>query len=58
MLEDDQKHIIQALVKTHARGQRSAPSNMESLPARDIDIVKGKGKGLTILRYGVPGVGK
>jgi hypothetical protein len=59
VLEEDHKQIVRALVKTHARGPRSTPTKKDdSLPARDIDIVKGKGKGLIILLHGVPGVGK
>ncbi|EHK96227.1 hypothetical protein M7I_8081 [Glarea lozoyensis 74030] len=57
VLEEDHKQIVRALVKTHARGPRSAPTKKDdSLASRDIDIVKGKGKGLIILLHGVPGV--
>lgn len=60
VLPDDHKQIVRALVKTHARGLRSTSSNKAGgmLPNREIDLVKGKGKGLIILLHGVPGVGK
>lgn len=60
VLPEDHKQIVRALVKTHARGPRSTSSKKEEimLPQREIDLVKGKGKGLIILLHGVPGVGK
>lgn len=59
VLPDDHKQIVRALVKTHARGPRPTSSNKAEsmLPSREIDLVKGKGKGLIILLHGVPGVG-
>lgn len=57
VLPEDHKQIVRALVKTHARGPRSA-SGEKDIPARQMDLVKGKGKGLIILLHGVPGVGK
>jgi hypothetical protein len=60
VLPEDHKEIVRALVKTHARGPRSTSSNKAEniVPDREIDLVKGKGKGLIILLHGVPGVGK
>lgn len=59
VLPEDHKQIVRALVKTHARGPRPTSSNKDDLlPSREIDLVKGKGKGLIILLHGVPGVGK
>lgn len=60
VLPEDHKHIVRALVKTHARGTRSTSSNKseDMFPSREVDLVKGKGKGLVILLHGVPGVGK
>jgi hypothetical protein len=59
VLPKDHKQIVRALVKTHTRGPRSTSNNKgDLLPSRDIDLVKGKGKGLIILLHGVPGVGK
>jgi hypothetical protein len=60
VLPEDHKQIVRALVKTHARGPRSTSSNKTEnmLPHREIDLVKGKGKGLIILLHGVPGVGE
>jgi 2-phosphoglycerate kinase len=46
-LEEDKKRMIQALVSA----QKTDVQN-------DMDIVKGKGKGLIILLHGPPGVGK
>jgi hypothetical protein len=59
VLPEDHKQIVRALVKTHARGPRPTSSNKDDLlPPREVDLVKGKGKGLIILLHGVPGVGK
>ncbi|KAH9874551.1 hypothetical protein IAQ61_003740 [Plenodomus lingam] len=57
VLPEDHKEIVRALVKTHARGPTST-SDKEARPTRQMDLVKGKGKGLIILLHGVPGVGK
>ena len=46
------KKTVKALVKSHALGSRSDGRD------RQIDLVRGKGKGLIILLHGVPGVGK
>ena len=59
VLPDEHKKIVRALVKTHARGPRSTggTKSANSVTSRDIDLVKGKGRGLIILLHGVPGVG-
>ncbi|KAF2821090.1 hypothetical protein CC86DRAFT_237270, partial [Ophiobolus disseminans] len=57
VLPEDHKQIVRALVKTHARGPRSA-TGKKARATREMDLVKGKGKGLIILLHGVPGVGK
>lgn len=60
VLPEDHKEIVRALVKTHTRGPRSTAQDKTEtmLPNREIDLVKGKGKGLIILLHGVPGVGE
>ncbi|KAL6695116.1 P-loop containing nucleoside triphosphate hydrolase protein [Trichoderma pleuroticola] len=59
VLPEGHKDIVRALVSAHAR-QRSLLINSDKANRvnRDIDIVKGKGKGLIILLHGAPGVGK
>ncbi|KAL8841967.1 MAG: hypothetical protein Q9176_002904 [Flavoplaca citrina] len=51
------KELVRALVKTHSRGSRPA-SGLAEEKEHQVDLVKGKGKGLIILLHGVPGVGK
>ncbi|KAL9607759.1 MAG: hypothetical protein Q9167_007355 [Letrouitia subvulpina] len=54
------KDIVRAMINTHARAQLRN-SNFKSgshALACEIDLVKGKGKGLIILLHGAPGVGK
>ncbi|KAF2454926.1 hypothetical protein BDY21DRAFT_351936 [Lineolata rhizophorae] len=59
ILPPGHKDIVRALVKTHARAQRTPTgSDMKILSQRELDLVKGKGKGLIILLHGAPGVGK
>ncbi|KAM0254283.1 hypothetical protein ACHAQJ_006923 [Trichoderma viride] len=59
VLPEGHKDIVRALVSAHAR-QRTTLINGHKTNKikRDIDIVKGKGKGLIILLHGAPGVGK
>lgn len=47
------KKTVKALVKSHTLGSRP-----ESRGRQQIDLIRGKGKGLIILLHGVPGVGK
>ncbi|KFA49245.1 hypothetical protein S40293_10173 [Stachybotrys chartarum IBT 40293] len=49
----DRKEIIRSLVSQHFQDRESITSREEQ-----VDIVKGKGKGLIILLHGAPGVGK
>ncbi|KAH7310890.1 hypothetical protein B0I35DRAFT_482168 [Stachybotrys elegans] len=49
----DRKEIIRSLVAQHFQDRKSITSREEQ-----VDIVKGKGKGLIILLHGAPGVGK
>lgn len=61
VLPDDHKAIVRALVKTHSRGPRYASTVKKpkgEAPAREVDLVKGKGKGLIILLHGSPGTGR
>ncbi|KAL8809082.1 MAG: hypothetical protein Q9200_003734 [Gallowayella weberi] len=57
VLPDGHKDLVRALVKTHSRGARPASRPIEEKD-HQVDLVKGKGKGLIILLHGVPGVGK
>ena len=56
VIPDEYKRVVKALVKSHALGSR--PVENESRDKPQIDIIRGKGKGLIILLHGVPGVGK
>lgn len=56
VIPDEYKRIVKALVKSHALGSR--PFENESRDRQQIDLIRGKGKGLIILLHGVPGVGK
>ncbi|KAK8101897.1 hypothetical protein PG999_012271 [Apiospora kogelbergensis] len=48
------KRMLKAVVENHAACQ----SNQEAAYGRDLDLLSGKGRGLIILLYGPPGVGK
>ena len=50
------KETLLALVETHSRGGRVDTNQVPG--KRQIDLVRGKGKGLIILLHGKPGVGK
>ena len=50
------KQVVMALVANHSRG--STPIDSDASASRQIDLIRGKGKGLIILLHGVPGVGK
>ncbi len=56
VIPDEYKRIVKALVKSHALSSR--PGENESRYGQQIDLIRGKGKGLIILLHGVPGVGK
>ncbi|KAJ0420213.1 hypothetical protein BJY00DRAFT_301637 [Aspergillus carlsbadensis] len=53
VLDPNHKRVLQSLVAQHYRDKQSASSASEQ-----VDIVRGKGKGLIILLHGAPGVGK
>ncbi|ORY62059.1 uncharacterized protein BCR38DRAFT_466837 [Pseudomassariella vexata] len=53
VLEDGHKPMIVSLIAQHFRDKRSKSGDKEQ-----VDIVKGKGKGLIFLLHGAPGVGK
>ena len=53
VIPGEYKRIVKALVKSHALG-----SHPKSRDNQQIDLIRGKGKGLIILLHGVPGVGK
>ena len=50
------KETLLALVETHSKGSKLV--SQQKSAERQIDLVRGKGKGLTILLRGEPGVGK
>lgn len=56
VIPQEYKRIVKALVKSHALSSR--PVNREGTDRQQIDLIRGKGKGLIILLHGVPGVGK
>ena len=53
VIPSEYKRVVKALVKSHALG-----SQPKSSDRHQIDLIRGKGKGLIILLHGVPGVGK
>ncbi|KAK0645610.1 hypothetical protein B0T16DRAFT_328979 [Cercophora newfieldiana] len=53
VMEQNQKNVILSLIAQHFRDKESATAANEQ-----VDIVRGKGKGLIILLHGAPGVGK
>lgn len=56
VLPDGHRETLLALVQTHSKGKKlEIGLNAEN---RQMDLVRGKGKGLIILLHGEPGVGK
>ncbi|KAF4874887.1 ATPase family AAA domain-containing protein 3B [Colletotrichum siamense] len=53
VLEDGHKSMIESLISQHFRDKESKGG-----PHDQVDVVKGKGKGLILLLHGAPGVGK
>ena len=53
VIPSEYKRVVKALVKSHALGSQTKSSDRQQ-----IDLIRGKGKGLIILLHGVPGVGK
>ena len=59
VLPDGHKKLLQAIVKNKVRDPKQTCSGREEgLDQLQMDVVKGKGKGLIILLHGAPGVGK
>ncbi|KAL3451097.1 hypothetical protein BJX65DRAFT_234631 [Aspergillus insuetus] len=53
VLNEKHKHMIVSLIAQHFRDKKSISGQREQ-----VDIVRGKGKGLILLLHGAPGVGK
>ncbi|KAL4862330.1 hypothetical protein BDV12DRAFT_178975 [Aspergillus spectabilis] len=53
VLNEKHKHMIVSLIAQHFRDKKSTTGQREQ-----VDIVRGKGKGLILLLHGAPGVGK
>lgn len=49
---------MKALVKSHALGLEPGTTCGNATSRQQVDLIRGKGKGLNILLHGVPGVGK
>lgn len=59
VLPDGHKKLLQAIVKNQVRDPKQIYSGRKDDPDEfQMDVVKGKGKGLIILLHGAPGVGK
>lgn len=59
VLPDGHKKLLQAVVKNQVGDPERTSSGQEEDPDEfQMDVVKGKGKGLIILLHGAPGVGK
>ncbi len=56
VLPDGHKETLLALVQTHSKGKKLEVGLQAE--SRQMDLVRGKGKGLIILLHGEPGVGK
>ena len=56
VLKKGYAEIVQALVETHFNGP--SPGTGKVKQEHEVDLVRGKGKGLIILLHGAPGVGK
>lgn len=56
VLPTGHRETLLALVQTHAKGKKLEVGH--KVESRQMDLVRGKGKGLIILLHGEPGVGK
>lgn len=56
VLPKGHKEMVLSLIAQHFRDKESA--SKESKETQQVDIIRGKGKGLIILLHGAPGVGK
>lgn len=52
------KNTIQALVRSHFEKKQPLDDEFDQEDDGEIDLVRGKGKGLIVLLHGAPGVGK
>ncbi|PWW77821.1 hypothetical protein C7212DRAFT_342460 [Tuber magnatum] len=57
VLPKGHRDLVEALVQTHSRGSRPTSGTVHD-KEHEVDLVRGKGKGLIILLHGAPGVGK
>ncbi|CUS14986.1 unnamed protein product [Tuber aestivum] len=57
VLPKGHRDLVEALVQTHSRGSRPTTGTVHD-GEHEVDLVRGKGKGLIILLHGAPGVGK
>ncbi|KAG0636601.1 hypothetical protein HOY80DRAFT_1017349 [Tuber brumale] len=57
VLPKGHRDLVEALVQTHSRGSRPTSGTIYD-KEHEVDLVRGKGKGLIILLHGAPGVGK
>ncbi|MCJ1382834.1 hypothetical protein MMC17_005947 [Xylographa soralifera] len=64
VIPEEYKRVVKALVLNHSAPKRSRrlaklqPEAQSPETNYEVDLIKGKGKGLIILLHGVPGVGK
>lgn len=61
VIGDQQRKLLVALVENHEAGQKIVDDDTRKLayePPVQIDLVRGKGRGLIILLHGPPGSGK
>ncbi len=56
VLPEGHQDIVQALVETHFKHSSNDVEKPET--QHNVDLVRGKGKGLIVLLHGAPGVGK
>ncbi|TDZ24191.1 ATP-dependent zinc metalloprotease FtsH [Colletotrichum orbiculare MAFF 240422] len=54
-MKDSRRRMIRSAVSTHFRGLQMEKRGANPM---DLDVIRGKGKGLVILLHGAPGVGK
>jgi hypothetical protein len=58
VIPEDFRELLVALVNNHASGQRAKSKKHGSATSAQIDVVRGKGRGLIVLLHGPPGTGK
>jgi SpoVK/Ycf46/Vps4 family AAA+-type ATPase len=57
VIPESYKSLLKAMVKNHSSGMDNEKKSI-SKPTTEVDLVRGKGRGLIIFLYGPPGVGK